>query len=63
MSDNSDNSKTPEIIRLLDSSGSSVLDSVSTEYEDSFCLETFGDLIKSADSTDPKGTDYFLTYF
>ncbi|KAI8812512.1 hypothetical protein BJ742DRAFT_705616 [Cladochytrium replicatum] len=35
------------IIRLLDSGGEKVLDSVSAEYEDSFCLDTFGDLIKA----------------
>ncbi|KAJ3224527.1 hypothetical protein HK099_008326, partial [Clydaea vesicula] len=36
-----------DIIQLLDSSGSSVIDSVSVEYEDSFSLETFGDLAKA----------------
>ncbi|KAJ3075752.1 hypothetical protein HDU98_006990 [Podochytrium sp. JEL0797] len=36
-----------EIIRLLDSKGDRVLDSISAEYEDSFCLETFSDLIAS----------------
>lgn len=35
-------------IRLLDSTREAVLDSVSVEYEDSFCLETFGDLAQAA---------------
>jgi hypothetical protein len=49
----------PKIIRLLDASGVSVLDSVSTEYEDSFCLESFGDLIKAAEEAEPAGTSCF----
>ena len=40
--------KEPEFIRLMDAQRSTVLDSVATEYEDSFCLESFADLIKSA---------------
>jgi anti-anti-sigma regulatory factor len=43
-------------IRLMDASGSTVLDSVSTDYEDSFCLESFGDLIKAAEEAEPAGT-------
>ncbi|KAJ3351859.1 hypothetical protein GGF32_004052 [Allomyces javanicus] len=35
-----------QIIRLLDANGQDLLDSVSGDYEDSFCLETFADLIK-----------------
>jgi hypothetical protein len=31
-------------IRLLDSTGTQLLDSISGDYEDSFCLETFEDL-------------------
>ncbi len=46
----------PEIIRLLDASGATVLDSVSAEYEDSFCLESFGDLVRLAEDADPAGT-------
>lgn len=40
--------KEPEFIRLMDAFRTTVLDSVATEYEDSFCLESFGDLVKSA---------------
>ncbi|KAJ3129953.1 hypothetical protein HK098_007219 [Nowakowskiella sp. JEL0407] len=36
-----------DLIRLLDSSGEKVLDSVLCEYEDSFCLESFGELIQA----------------
>ncbi|KAL7748834.1 hypothetical protein RI367_005747 [Sorochytrium milnesiophthora] len=36
-----------DFIRLLDSSEEKVMDSVATTYEDSFCLEEFGDLIKA----------------
>ena len=32
----------------MDAERAVVLDSVATEYEDSFCLESFGDLIKAA---------------
>ncbi|KAI9346914.1 hypothetical protein BDR26DRAFT_799832 [Obelidium mucronatum] len=49
-----------EVIRLLDSKGERVLDSVSAEYEDSFCLETFGDLIAAHDDCEPKGTRSFI---
>ncbi|KAJ3027705.1 UNVERIFIED_CONTAM: hypothetical protein HDU68_003292 [Siphonaria sp. JEL0065] len=49
-----------EVIRLLDSKGDRVLDSVAAEYEDSFCLETFGDLIASHDACEPKGTRSFI---
>jgi hypothetical protein len=48
-------SKEPEFIRLLDASGSRVLDSVSTEYEDSFCLDSFGELATDAQDTEPQG--------
>jgi hypothetical protein len=34
-------------IRLLDSTRQNVIDSIDLEYEDSFCLETFGDLAQS----------------
>ncbi|KAJ3088877.1 hypothetical protein HK102_007726 [Quaeritorhiza haematococci] len=43
-------------IRLLDSSGTKVLDSVSGEYEDSFCLETFADLARMHYEAPPPGT-------
>ena len=51
---------TGEIIRLLDSSGKKVLDSVSAEYEDSFCLESFGDLCQSHINAEPVGTKCFI---
>ncbi|KNE68044.1 hypothetical protein AMAG_13215 [Allomyces macrogynus ATCC 38327] len=35
----------PEFIRLLDPSGATILDSVAVDYEDSFCLDTFGELV------------------
>jgi hypothetical protein len=38
-------SSTPSVIRLLDSSGVTLLDSLCTEYEDSFTLETFRESI------------------
>ncbi|KAI8834298.1 hypothetical protein BC829DRAFT_70821 [Chytridium lagenaria] len=41
-------------------SGSRVLDSVSTEYEDSFCLESFGDLITYHAESEPKGEKAFI---
>ncbi|KAI8913536.1 hypothetical protein EDD86DRAFT_187730 [Gorgonomyces haynaldii] len=49
-----------EIIRLLESDGETIMDSVSAEYEDSFCLDTFGDLAKSHAQADPKGTKSFI---
>ncbi|KAJ3300040.1 hypothetical protein HK104_005036 [Borealophlyctis nickersoniae] len=48
------------IIRLLDSSGVNVLDSVSAEYEDSFSLETFGDMAMQHYEAEPKGTKSFI---
>ncbi|KAI8819595.1 uncharacterized protein EV422DRAFT_507240 [Fimicolochytrium jonesii] len=48
------------IIRLLDTSGTTVLDSVSTEYEDSFTLETFGDSIEAHYECEPKGSKSFI---
>ena len=44
-----------EIIKLVAQDGS-LIDSVSTEYEDSFSLESFGDLIKMHAKTEPIGT-------
>ncbi|KAJ1543868.1 hypothetical protein HK096_008042 [Nowakowskiella sp. JEL0078] len=49
-----------DIIRLLDSEGEKVLDSVLTEYEDSFCLENFGDLIELHATSEPLGTKKFI---
>ncbi|KAJ3196567.1 hypothetical protein HK101_008479 [Irineochytrium annulatum] len=43
-----------EVIRLLDSAGTRVLDSVSAEYEDSFSLEAFGDLVRSHADMEPR---------
>lgn len=48
------------IIRLLNSSGTTVMDSVSVEYEDSFCLDTFGELIEQHQNSEPKGTKNFI---
>lgn len=50
-----ESSREPEIVRLMDAAGNVVLDSVSVEYEDSFCLESFGDLIRMAEQAEPKG--------
>lgn len=47
-------------IRLLDSKGEKILDSVAADYEDSFTLETFGDLSESHESTEPVGTKHFI---
>ncbi|KAJ3088081.1 hypothetical protein HK100_008159 [Physocladia obscura] len=49
-----------QVIRLLDSEGLRVLDSLSAEYEDSFCLESFGDLIAAHEGADPQGTKSFI---
>lgn len=49
-----------EVIRLLDSEGQTVIDSISTEYEDSFCLETFGDLAEAHHNAPPKGKKSFI---
>jgi hypothetical protein len=48
------------VIRLLDSSGQELLDSISGDYEDSFCLETFEDLAKSYANSEPKNTKGFI---
>ncbi|RKO95059.1 hypothetical protein CAUPRSCDRAFT_9412, partial [Caulochytrium protostelioides] len=50
----------PEAILLLDSGGVNVLDSVATDYEDSFCLDTLGDLALAHDATEPAGTKSFI---
>lgn len=48
------------VIRLLDSTGINILDSVSTEYEDSFSLDTFQDSITQHESSDPQNTKHFI---
>lgn len=47
-------------IRLMDATGTVVLDSVATEYEDSFCLETFGELCGAAIEFEPRGSKHFI---
>jgi hypothetical protein len=49
-----------EIINLIDTDGEILIDSVSGEYEDSFCLETFSDLARAHESSDPAGTKSFI---
>ncbi|KAJ3407544.1 hypothetical protein HDU80_008462 [Chytriomyces hyalinus] len=49
-----------KVINLLDSTGDCVLDSVSADYEDSFCLDTFAELIAAHERTEPKGTKCFI---
>ncbi|KAG5461957.1 MAG: hypothetical protein BJ554DRAFT_5772 [Olpidium bornovanus] len=51
---------TADFINLLDSTGGKIVDSVSTEYEDSFSLESFGDLIKAYVEAEPKGKKAFI---
>ena len=48
------------IIRLLDANGTVVQDSISADYEDSFCLETFEDLCDSHFDAEPKNTKGFI---
>ncbi|KAJ3415209.1 hypothetical protein HDV05_005349 [Chytridiales sp. JEL 0842] len=48
------------VIRLLDSAGKKVLDSVSCDYEDSFSLDSFGELINMHQDAEPKGTKSFI---
>ena len=50
----------PPIIRLMDSSGTIVMDSVSAEYEDSFSLESFEDLVNMHYECEPKGSRSFV---
>ncbi|RKP16639.1 hypothetical protein ROZALSC1DRAFT_25042, partial [Rozella allomycis CSF55] len=45
----------PNIIRLLDKDGRSLIDSVSASYEDSFSLDPFSDLIKTHNEKTPTG--------
>lgn len=48
------------IIRLMDSTGKIVQDSLSGEYEDSFCLETFEDLCKAHFAVLPVNSKGFI---
>jgi hypothetical protein len=48
------------VIKLFDSTGNVLIDSVSAEYEDSFCLDSFGDLIAQHSETEPIGTKSFI---
>jgi hypothetical protein len=48
------------IIRLLDANATEVQDSISGDYEDSFCLETFEDLCNLHFNADPKNTKGFI---
>lgn len=48
------------VIRLLDSTGINILDSVSTEYEDSFSLDSFQESIEHHFASDPKDTKCFI---
>jgi hypothetical protein len=41
------------IIYLLDQPGKTLIDSISGEYEDSFCLESFQDLAKAYSEVEP----------
>ncbi|KAI9204167.1 uncharacterized protein BJ171DRAFT_599350 [Polychytrium aggregatum] len=49
-----------EVIRLFDSNGTTLLDSIHADYEDSFCLEAFGDLARAHYESEPKGTKCFI---
>ncbi|KAJ3182545.1 hypothetical protein HDU85_002643 [Gaertneriomyces sp. JEL0708] len=49
-----------DVICLLDSAGQTVLDSISTEYEDPFTLESFGDLVQAHREAEPQGTKAFI---
>jgi hypothetical protein len=48
------------IIRLLNAEGKEVHDSISGDYEDSFCLETFEDLMNMHFNAEPKNTKGFI---
>jgi hypothetical protein len=61
--ESNDNGQQPEFIRLMDASGSTVLDSVATEYEDSFCIESFGDLVRATAEAEPAGLTLFSCDF
>lgn len=48
------------IIHLLDETGKILIDSISAEYEDSFCLESFGELTKTHANIEPKDSRAFI---
>lgn len=48
------------VIQLYDHDGVTVIDSVSADYEDSFCLETFADMAQEYANSKPKGTKSFI---
>jgi hypothetical protein len=48
------------IIRLLDSTGNNIEDSIDGDYEDSFCLDTFEDLCKAHFECDPPNSKGFI---
>lgn len=48
------------IIRLLDSNGIQIIDSISGEYEDSFSLESFDELRKAHFAVEPSNTRGFI---
>ncbi|KAJ3259584.1 hypothetical protein HK103_002138 [Boothiomyces macroporosus] len=48
------------IIRLLEGDAQEVTDSISGDYEDSFCLETFEDLVQMHFNAEPKNTKGFI---
>ncbi len=50
----------PILVRLLDSTGTQLIDSVSGDYEDSFTLESFEDLCSHFASQEPENTKSFI---
>ncbi|KAJ3183109.1 hypothetical protein HDU87_007531 [Geranomyces variabilis] len=50
----------PDVIRLFDSSGTTAVDSVSVDYEDSFCLDSFNELIQAHYTCEPNGSRSFI---
>jgi hypothetical protein len=49
-----------EIITLYDADGQTVIDTLDANYEDSFCLDTFGELSRDHQNSEPKGTKSFI---
>ncbi|KAJ3151229.1 hypothetical protein HDU89_002067 [Geranomyces variabilis] len=50
----------PDGIRLFDSSGTTAVDSVPVDYEDSFCLDSFRELIQAHYACEPTGSRSFI---
>ncbi|KAJ3162837.1 hypothetical protein HDU86_003812 [Geranomyces michiganensis] len=50
----------PDIIRLFDSSGTTAIDSVPADYEDSFCLDSFKELVEAHYACEPTGSRSFI---